>query len=273
MSTHIRTLLKTPLSFRAIYEMKNVPMILVLTLFMSLHIGVAFPFAFGMLKVEGIDVERFLTTESIEILRETDGLDFLRARVIEEGVLVTSLEESLYEVEFGEYSILWDENDSYDPSQAQPILRLTPTYMEVRFGLTLIATYDYFTQDDLSSYDSVAILNDFVRNALLSTINQWFVPMLMFFCVVFIAIDGIFVLLISGVALLFRIGDYEKLSYGSYLKVIIGATVFPTILSVLIGVFYGAYGLNMFIYSFGTFGILVWTRRKYLKPRPKISED
>jgi maltodextrin utilization protein YvdJ len=270
MSVDLKTIAKTAVSFKAIFECRNSKTYRMVVLFMLINIGFIFPFVVGVLSLEQISVATFLSPNEIQQINEKTSLDFLKNLTIHEGYLEVDDPYKNFAESVGNYTLTMDYEDNYVETEEMtpPTIRLSEAYMEMRLGITLFADYQNFEDIAFKDLSNAKIIDYFVKNGIKNSVGQWLFPVVLFFYLAFLIVNFLFILGMSALGLLFGFRDHVKLSYKETLNVVIGSSVIPVILSMVITLLFDTLGLNLMIYNFGTIAVFMIVRKKYMKSVP-----
>lgn len=270
--SHIKfkAIVKTSVSLKSIYECRKEKTYVSILFFLLINVGFVFPFIFGILTLEQVTIGTFLDPSQLEAVNESKSLDFLKTMSLVDGYLEMDDNYDLANVPVGNYTLSIDLKDTYtrDKDLAPTTIRLSKAYMEMNLGVTLFADYQHFEDINFTDMSNEDILDYFIMNGLRSSVAQWVYPVALFFYLAFVAINLIFVLGMSFLAMIFRVRDHVKLSYKETLNIVIYASVMPIIISVVVTMIFNALGLNLIIYNFGTIIVYMLVRKKYLKHVP-----
>lgn len=277
---NFRDIIKTTISIEAIYRCRKTPLIISLFFFIMINVGFAFPFVFGVVKLDQINVTNYIPIEAVTDFEEDPTTDFLRSYHVQDGELMGNSPEGITTINIDSYSMLVDLEDTMsqekinkgsENEQEVPAYsaRVTKDYIEINIGVQIVSTYDNFEVISLENKTKTEILNYFLINTLRSSLKQWVIPLFMFFYLVFLLMNTVFVGGMSLLAMLFRVGDRIKLSYKETLNVVIYSSVIPTVIAAITSIFLNMLGVNLLIYNFGTFLVYMIVRKKFLK-NPKM---
>lgn len=276
-----KEIIKTSISLDSVYRARKTPLWITLIFFLLINVGFSFPFTFNMLKLEQMSVANFIEPAILEKAEADNSLFFLEEVVMQAGVLsienanqeeIVAMKNSV--IDIGTFKIRFDYDDLDESSTDSNVyaVRLTKNYMEMNLGVPMVTLYNTFEDVELKDLTHLERLDYFFVNGLRSTIKQWILPLGLFFYFAFLSINTVFVLGMSVLAILFRIGDKVKLTYKESLNMVVYASVIPIVISVVLSFMFNALGLNMIIYNFGTLGIYMLVRKKYLK-NPKLKPE
>jgi len=275
-----KNIIKTTVSLKAIFYCRKVPIFMSVLFFALINIGFAFPFVVGVVKLDQINITNYIPIEAVESFEKDPSSDFLSTMKIEQGILSGDTPEGMTEIAMDDYVILLDLDDEYEKLKASNgskdelysksyVAHVTRDYILINFGVEIIATYSNFEQTNFAQMAKIDILNFFLINTLRSSMKQWVVPLFMFFYVVFLLMNSVFIVGMSVLALLFRVGDRIKLSFKETFNVVIYSSVIPTVIAAFTSVFFNMLGINLLIYNFGTFLVYMAVRRRFMK-NPKL---
>lgn len=264
---------KTALSIKSIYECRKVPTIITIIFFLVINIGFTFPFAFSVISLEQVTVNRFIDETTFEELAVSDDFDFLKKMSLKDGQIINNGYDEIEEIAVGSQIYIFDYNDTLvDDDNRLYTARITKDYMEIHFGLRLYSDYTYFEDTSFDNMSNPELIDYFLIGGLRRSTGQWALPISLAFYLVFFVTNTFFVLGMSLLALIFRLGDAVKLTYRETLNIVVYASVLPIIVSIFIPLIFNAIGLNLIIYNFGTFGMYMIVRNKFLKKHLKPEE-
>jgi len=276
----VKNIIKTTISLKAIFLCRKAPILISVLFFALINTGFAFPFVVGVVKLDQINITNYIPIEAVESFEKDESSDFLTTMKIENGVLSGNTPEGMTELRMDDYVILVDLDDEYDKANEKNgskneqstknyVARVTRDYIDISLGVEIVATYSNFEQTHFEKMNKTDILNFFLINTLRSSMKQWVVPLFMFFYVVFLLMNSVFIIGMSVLALLFRVGDRIKLTFKETFNVVIYSSVIPTVIAAFTSIFFNMLGVNLLIYNFGTFLVYMAVRRRYMK-NPKL---
>ncbi len=263
----IKDLLKTALSFKAIFQSRRHSTLLIIVFYLILNIGFTFPFVLGLLKMDQLDAGNFVAEGTIEALTQDPQFLVLKQSEIKNGVFLPA-NDDLTVIEAGDLIIAIDPEDSIESDRETGFTaRITDKYMYMNVAIPLYFDFQSFEDTRFDNMETLDILNYFLKNGLSASISQWLLPILMVFYLIFLLINTFFVAIVIALACLFRLGDKVKLSIKETINVVILSTVMPTVLAAVVSIVFNLLGLNLIIYNFGTFAVFMIVRKLYLNPK------
>lgn len=268
---NFKTMIKTTVSIRSIYECRKVPVFISVLFFIFINVGFAFPFVLSVIKMDQINVTNYIPVEAVEQFEQEDQYDFLNQLSVADGKLTGDVPEGITKIQLDQYIIIIDPRDQWIQTEEEGAYsaHLTEDYIEIDVGVQMISDYSRFDTVDLTDMTKTEILNYFLKNTLASTMKQWVAPLFTFFYLVFLFMNSFFVGGMSLLALLFRVGDRVKLTYKETLNIVIYSSVIPILIASLSCIFLNMLGINLLIYNFGTFFVYMIVRKRFLK-NPKL---
>jgi hypothetical protein len=261
---YLKDILKTPLSFEAIFKSRKAPLPIAILFFLLINIGFSFPFAFEMLTLRHVDSSVFLTEEEINKFSLQEEFKIIKSLYLDDNELKSELTNNVQTIALNNKKVLINlENDNFDEEEYLAVF--TKEYAYLNLGIKIYSDYVDIENTSFSDMDEKEILDFALKNILSKSIGQWFLPIYVMFYLAFLSINTLFVLGMSVLAIIFRIGDKIKLSYVETLKLVIFSSVMPVIISVIGTIPFNLLGLNVLIFDFGTFAVYMIVRSRFLK--------
>ena len=266
----LKEIMKTGLSTSAIFNSRKTPIAFTILFFVIINIGFSFPFLFSVLTLNNISAQTFIDPVTYEAMNDNPDLSFLKTMSMKKGRIVQKGYDDMQSFNLGGIGVLYDYHDELDSQYHENgfAIRITETYMEMKFGMTIYSSYEAFEDRTFSEMTSQELAEFFLIGGLRGSVSQWILPIGMFFYAAFFFMNLVFIVGLSFIALMFRLGDGIKLNYKETLNIVVYSSVLPTILSVVIALFFNGLGLNMIIYNFGTFIMYMLVRKNHLKKLP-----
>ena len=266
----ITTIMKTPLSLKAVYDSRKMPLIISLIFLLMLQTGYVFPMFLDLITIQDVDAGYFLDSTTNESLENLD-LDLsLGALSIVNHKLVVPSDVQTDKVEnfsLSTLNIMVDYRDQYDYDKAaiQPTIRITQDYATLDFGILLYATYDHFKDMSFDQMTASEFVDYFMNQIIINSKSQWLLPLTGALYGIFTLMNLLFLLGMSGLAMIFRMGDRKQLKYKETFTLMIYASVLPTMIAMIVGLIAGGIGFSVLIYNFGIIMMYFIVRKKYLK--------
>lgn len=263
----INSIAKSTVSIKSVFENRKLPLWVTFLFFLITTIGFTFPFVIGLASSDQISSRLLLGEEAEVILNSLDWTDIKSMNMTNGHLVGESKPVQIYQV--GDKNFVLDYSDTISTENEIGFAgRITQDYMYFNIGFPLYSDYQTFENADFSMYSNIEIFDYFLKNGFRASIKQWFIPIYMLFYLVFLSINMFFIFGVTLLALLFRLGDRIKLSVFETLNIVVYSSAMPTVVSIIMSIFFGFLGMNLLIYNFGTLAIYMFVRKKYLNVKP-----